>query len=169
MDRAHDALECDDFTIYGECNCNAGRHVGDCSSLPHRLKMLWLSLGTGLLSSFILFSYIKGTEHMMKHYRWVFVCVGLLPISLVYSAILYIRNAIVFKFKSAPQNHARKVQEVSQQVGCMYISAKVHRWRGGQGEGGREKRGATDDRCKHSGFLSLLSNKYEMWGSHTVL
>ncbi|XP_071850422.1 delta(24)-sterol reductase-like [Apostichopus japonicus] len=78
--------------------------------------MLWLSLGTGLLSSFMLFSYVKGTEHMMKHYRWVFVCFGLLPISLVYSAVFNIRNWIVFKLKSAPKNHKSKVEQVSKQI-----------------------------------------------------
>ncbi|XP_071850419.1 delta(24)-sterol reductase-like [Apostichopus japonicus] len=78
--------------------------------------MLWLSLGTGLLSSFILFSYVKGTEHMMKHYRWIFVCLGLLPISLVYSAVLYLRNLLVFKLKSAPQRHQWRVDGVSQQI-----------------------------------------------------
>lgn len=54
-------------------------------------------------------------EHILIHYRWIFV-IFLLPVSLVYDALLYVRSWVVFQLSSAPSKHAAKVQNVSKQV-----------------------------------------------------
>lgn len=58
----------------------------------------------------------RGLEYIIKHYRWVFVCLFLMPISVVYDVYMFIRNWIVFKLNSAPKQHANKVKDVQQQV-----------------------------------------------------
>lgn len=50
------------------------------------------------------------------NYRWVFVCLFLLPISVVYDVFMYIRTWLIFKLNSAPKQHDKKVQYVQQQV-----------------------------------------------------
>lgn len=55
-------------------------------------------------------------EYILVHYRWVFVCFFLLPISFFYDIWLYFRNWIVFKISSAPKKHNAKVQYVQRQV-----------------------------------------------------
>ncbi|KAJ1530360.1 hypothetical protein ONE63_005272 [Megalurothrips usitatus] len=64
-------------------------------------------------------------EHVLIHYRWVFVIL-LLPVSVVYDALLFARSWLVFQLSSAPHKHASKVAAVAEQV---------RRWRA---EGGRE-------------------------------
>ncbi len=54
-------------------------------------------------------------EHVMVHYRWVFV-LFLLPVSFLYDIYFYLRNAIVFRLSSAPKKHLQKVQRVQAQV-----------------------------------------------------
>lgn len=54
-------------------------------------------------------------EHLLIHYRWVFV-IFLLPISLVYDLCLYARNWVVFQLSSAPTKHASRVQNVAKQI-----------------------------------------------------
>ena len=54
-------------------------------------------------------------EHVMVHYRWIFV-MFLLPVSFLYDIIFYLRNWIVFKLSSAPKKHLQKVQTVQRQV-----------------------------------------------------
>lgn len=58
----------------------------------------------------------KGLEHVIIHYRWIFVCVFLLPASAVYDVFYYVRNKLIFKFRSAPKQHGVRVQEVQEQV-----------------------------------------------------
>ncbi|XP_060516051.1 delta(24)-sterol reductase-like isoform X3 [Cylas formicarius] len=55
-------------------------------------------------------------EHILIHYRWVFVCLFLLPISFLFDVWLYFRNWIVFKLISAPKQHERKIKYVQKQV-----------------------------------------------------
>ena len=57
----------------------------------------------------------KLIEHVMVHYRWIFV-MFLLPVSFLYDIIFYLRNWIVFKLSSAPKKHLQKVQTVQRQV-----------------------------------------------------
>lgn len=56
-------------------------------------------------------------EYLLIHYRWVFVCLFLLPASFVFNIGVNIRNWIVHYLSSAPKNHANKVKYVQQQVG----------------------------------------------------
>ncbi|KAJ8306436.1 hypothetical protein KUTeg_016981, partial [Tegillarca granosa] len=58
----------------------------------------------------------RGLEYIIKNYRWVFVCLFLLPLSVVYDVVMYVRNWIVFKLNSAPKQHDNKVKKVQAQV-----------------------------------------------------
>ncbi|KAJ3639800.1 hypothetical protein Zmor_003137 [Zophobas morio] len=55
-------------------------------------------------------------EYILIHYRWVFVCLFLLPASFLFDIWLYFRNWIVFKLSSAPKQHNSKVKHVQEQV-----------------------------------------------------
>lgn len=63
----------------------------------------------------------RGLEYIIKHYRWVFVCLFLMPISVVYDVYMFIRNWIVFKLNSAPKQHAKKVKDVQRQVSFLFL------------------------------------------------
>jgi len=54
-------------------------------------------------------------EHVMIHYRWVFV-IPLLLASCVYDLWFYIRNKYVFARNSAPAKHGEKVADIQKQV-----------------------------------------------------
>jgi hypothetical protein len=54
-------------------------------------------------------------EHIITHYRWVFVLL-LLPVSFVYDIYFYTRNWWVFRMSSAPEEHIQKVQTIQDQV-----------------------------------------------------
>jgi len=58
----------------------------------------------------------RGLEYVIKNYRWVFVCLFLLPLSVVYDGFMFIRNWVVFKLNSAPKKHIQKVKHVQNQV-----------------------------------------------------
>ncbi|XP_076440884.1 delta(24)-sterol reductase-like [Babylonia areolata] len=58
----------------------------------------------------------RGLEYVIINYRWVFVCLFLLPISVVYDIFMYVRNWLVFKFNSAPRQHEQRVKHVQEQV-----------------------------------------------------
>jgi delta24-sterol reductase len=58
----------------------------------------------------------RGLEYILIHYRWIFVCLFLLPVSVVYDAFMYLRVKLVFAFSSAPKQHNTKVQNVQKQV-----------------------------------------------------
>ncbi|KAK6179008.1 hypothetical protein SNE40_011465 [Patella caerulea] len=70
------------------------------------------------LPALLSFSWIKyrGLEYVLIHYRWVFVCIFLLPASVVYDSLIFLRHWAVFHFNSAPKQHERKVQNVQRQV-----------------------------------------------------
>ncbi|KAL1493388.1 hypothetical protein ABEB36_011451 [Hypothenemus hampei] len=56
------------------------------------------------------------TEHILINYRWVFVCLFLLPISFFYDLWFYLRNWLIFKLTSAPKQHDNKVKYVQKQI-----------------------------------------------------
>lgn len=60
----------------------------------------------------------RGLEYVIMHYRWVFVCLFLLPMSVVYDVSMYIRAWIIFRMNSAPKMHTAKVKHVQEQVRC---------------------------------------------------
>lgn len=55
-------------------------------------------------------------EYILIHYRWVFVCLFLLPASFFFDIWMYVRNWVVFKFSSAPKKHDSKVKFVQKQI-----------------------------------------------------
>jgi predicted PilT family ATPase len=58
----------------------------------------------------------RAIQYIIINYRWVFVCVFLLPASVLYEIYNYGRNWIVVKLNSAPKQHDRKVKNVQRQV-----------------------------------------------------
>lgn len=73
-------------------------------------------IGISALISLIGWMNYRGLEYVIKNYRWVFVCLFLLPMSVVYDFFMYFRNWIVFKMNSAPKQHDKKVKDVQDQV-----------------------------------------------------
>ena len=55
-------------------------------------------------------------EHVIINYRWVFVCLFLLPLSALYDAWMYARNWAIFRLTSAPKKHDSKVHSIQKQV-----------------------------------------------------
>ncbi|CAH2006232.1 unnamed protein product [Acanthoscelides obtectus] len=55
-------------------------------------------------------------EYILVHYRWLFVCIFLLPVSFLFNIWLYARNWIVFNLSSAPKQHDIKVRNVQKQI-----------------------------------------------------
>ncbi|XP_072276861.1 delta(24)-sterol reductase [Pyxicephalus adspersus] len=70
----------------------------------------------GLLVLFLLWIKAKGFEYVIVHHRWIFVCLFLLPLSVVFDLYYYVRTWIVFKMCSAPKLHDRRVKEIQEQV-----------------------------------------------------
>lgn len=77
-----------------------------------------------LLLSVIWMRY-KGLEYVIINYRWLFVCIFLLPVSVVYDVFMYVRNKIVFRLNSAPKQHEARVRKVQEQVRTVLAS---HCW-----------------------------------------
>ncbi|XP_073449556.1 delta(24)-sterol reductase [Aquarana catesbeiana] len=71
---------------------------------------------TGLLVLFLLWIKAKGFEYVIVHHRWIFVCLFLLPLSVVFDLYYYVRAWLVFKMCSAPKLHDRRVKEIQEQV-----------------------------------------------------
>lgn len=61
-------------------------------------------------------------EYLIIEYRWVLVITALLPLSLIWKVWSTIRNYVIFKMRSAPKMHDKKVKEVQRQVKDSYIS-----------------------------------------------
>ncbi|XP_020896421.1 delta(24)-sterol reductase isoform X2 [Exaiptasia diaphana] len=59
---------------------------------------------------------IKGVEHVIINQRWIFVCLFLLPLSVLYEIFLSVRNWLAFKYYSSPERHAKRVRYVQEQV-----------------------------------------------------
>ncbi|XP_051868747.1 delta(24)-sterol reductase [Pristis pectinata] len=58
----------------------------------------------------------KGVEYVIIHHRWVFVCLFLLPLSVVFDVYYYLRAWLVFKMCSAPKQHDLRVRDIQRQV-----------------------------------------------------
>ncbi|GFO23070.1 delta(24)-sterol reductase-like [Plakobranchus ocellatus] len=71
-----------------------------------------------LVPIFLTFSWLRfrGLEYIIINYRWIFVCIFLLPLSVFYDAFMYIRAKIVFSLNSAPKQHDARVANVQKQV-----------------------------------------------------
>ena len=66
----------------------------------------------------------RGLEYVLVNYRWIFVVLFLLPVSLAYDLFFYARNWLIFHMNSAPDMHEEKVQRVQQQV-CTVFTATI--------------------------------------------
>lgn len=55
-------------------------------------------------------------EWILFRFRWIFVILFVIPMSLVYDQYFNVRNFIVFKLNSAPKAHDRKVAIIQKQV-----------------------------------------------------
>lgn len=55
-------------------------------------------------------------EYAVINYRWIFVCLVLLPASVVYEIYFALRTWVIFKLQTAPSKHQEKVRHVQQQV-----------------------------------------------------
>lgn len=55
-------------------------------------------------------------EYLLTHYRWIFVCLFLLPISAVYKVFWFLRNKVIYLLASAPKLHKKRVQAIQQQI-----------------------------------------------------
>lgn len=62
------------------------------------------------------FDWNAVVQHILIHYRWVFVVLFLLPLSALYDVFFYARSWIIFQLNSAPQQHSAKVLKVQEQV-----------------------------------------------------
>lgn len=65
---------------------------------------------------FLLWVRVKGLEFVLIHQRWVFVCLFLLPLSLIFDIYYYVRAWVVFKLSSAPRLHGQRVRDIQKQV-----------------------------------------------------
>lgn len=70
----------------------------------------------GLVVLFLAWIKVKGVEYVIVHQRWIFVCLFLLPISVVFDVYYYVRAWIIFKMCSAPKLHDQRVRDIQRQV-----------------------------------------------------
>ncbi|XP_051788689.1 delta(24)-sterol reductase [Erpetoichthys calabaricus] len=69
-----------------------------------------------LLGLFVLWVKVKGLEYVIVHQRWIFVCLFLLPLSIVFDIYYYLRAWLIFKMCSAPKLHEQRVRDIQRQV-----------------------------------------------------
>ncbi|XP_067893059.1 delta(24)-sterol reductase [Heterodontus francisci] len=69
-----------------------------------------------LVALLLLWVRRKGVEYVIIHHRWVFVCLFLLPLSVVFDVYYYLRAWLVFKMCSAPKQHDQRVRDIQRQV-----------------------------------------------------
>ena len=77
--------------------------------------MYWIVGITGCVLV-VAYCYLLGLEKFLGKYRWVFVCFLLMPVSVVFEFYLVLRNWFIFKAKSAPYLHKKKVEKIQHAV-----------------------------------------------------
>ncbi|KAJ3600123.1 hypothetical protein NHX12_034073 [Muraenolepis orangiensis] len=77
---------------------------------------LYLGALGALVVLFLVWIKVKGLEYVIVHQRWIFVCVFLLPLSVVFDVYYYVRAWLIFKRCSAPKLHDQRVKDVQRQV-----------------------------------------------------
>ena len=78
---------------------------------------LWLvTLCVAPVVSLLVWIRIKGLEYTIVNQRWIFVCLFLLPLSVVYDVLTFVRNWLVFRLNTAPLKHDKRVKEIQKQV-----------------------------------------------------
>lgn len=70
----------------------------------------------GLLVLLLLWVRVKGLDYVIVHQRWIFVCLFLLPLSVLYDVYYYVRAWLIFKTCSAPKLHDQRVRDIQRQV-----------------------------------------------------
>ncbi|XP_002740991.1 delta(24)-sterol reductase [Saccoglossus kowalevskii] len=75
-----------------------------------------LTLPAIFCCGFYLWFKIKGLEYVVVHQRWIFVCLFLLPVSVLFDVLISFRNWITFKMTSAPKKHDTRVRDIQKQV-----------------------------------------------------
>lgn len=75
-----------------------------------------LLYASGLLLIFLLWIRVKGLEYVVVHQRWIFVCLFLLPLSVLFDFYYYLRAWLIFKMCSAPKLHDQRVRDIQRQV-----------------------------------------------------
>lgn len=70
----------------------------------------------GLVVIFLLWIKVKGLDYVIVHQRWIFVCLFLLPLSVIYDVYYYVRAWLIFKMCSAPKQHDQRVRDIQRQV-----------------------------------------------------
>lgn len=92
-----------------------------------------LSLGIGLLL-FLLWARYRGIEYVLVHHRWIFVCLFLLPLSVLFDIYYQLRAWVVQKLHCAPRQHDLRVRNIQKQVrtsGTTWVAGggfKSRRW-----------------------------------------
>uniref|UniRef100_A0AAR2K7Y4 Delta(24)-sterol reductase n=1 Tax=Pygocentrus nattereri TaxID=42514 RepID=A0AAR2K7Y4_PYGNA len=69
-----------------------------------------------LVILFLLWIKVKGIDYVIIHQRWIFVCLFLLPLSVIFDVYYYVRAWIIFKVCSAPKLHDQRVRDIQRQV-----------------------------------------------------
>lgn len=59
---------------------------------------------------------VRGLEYVLVQHRWLFVCLFLLPLSVLFDAYYFIRAWLVFRMCSAPKQHDQRVRDIQKQV-----------------------------------------------------
>lgn len=75
-----------------------------------------LLYATGFVLMFLLWIRVKGLEYVVVHQRWIFVCLFLLPLSVLFDLYYYLRAWLIFKMCSAPKLHEQRVRDIQRQV-----------------------------------------------------
>ncbi|XP_048844522.1 delta(24)-sterol reductase [Brienomyrus brachyistius] len=70
----------------------------------------------GLIVVFLLWVKVKGLDYVIIHQRWIFVCLFLLPLSVIFDVYYYVRAWLIFKMCSAPKQHDQRVRDIQRQV-----------------------------------------------------
>ncbi|XP_036377811.1 delta(24)-sterol reductase [Megalops cyprinoides] len=70
----------------------------------------------GLVSLFLVWVKVKGLDYVIINQRWIFVCLFLLPLSVIFDVYYYLRAWIIFKMCSAPKQHDQRVRDIQRQV-----------------------------------------------------
>lgn len=70
----------------------------------------------GLVLLFLLWIRVKGLEYVVVHQRWIFVCLFLLPLSVLFDLYYHLRAWLIFKMCSAPKLHGQRVRDIQRQV-----------------------------------------------------
>uniref|UniRef100_A0A2K5R8V5 Delta(24)-sterol reductase n=1 Tax=Cebus imitator TaxID=2715852 RepID=A0A2K5R8V5_CEBIM len=65
---------------------------------------------------FLLWVCVKGLEFVLIHQRWVFMCLFLLLLSLIFGIYYYGRSWVVFKLNSMPRLHEEHVRDIQKQM-----------------------------------------------------